>query len=263
MLSGLLITYQCVIQDYTVEACVRSMLDIVDTVYINDGKSTDGTLDLLYSLEGEYGKDRVVIIEKNWVHDREFWARERNYILDNYIKEGWVLSLDADEVLHENELDNIRKAIDVSKIKSLSFDVIHFYGDPNHVISGPAWFVRHTQLWHKNTGIRWVHRPGGCADDILWPNGEPAHIIKHEPTHAILYHYGHCRSPKAMGMKVYRADDLYRNSKEYVSGKLADLHSWRYDMSRGGINEFTGTHPKYVKDWVEDHVNQKLEFIVE
>ncbi len=259
-ISGLLITYQCLIQDYPVEACIRSLLDIADIVYVNDGYSTDGTLELLNSLREEYGSDRVVIIKRKWDHDKGFWARERNYILDNYVEPGWVLSLDADEVLHEDEFKYIKNGITNSKHKSIAFRVIHFYGTPFHTISGYGWFNKHTQLWHTDTGIRWLYRPNGCADDIVWPDGKLAHIVKHEVIEAKLYHYGHCRSPKAMGMKMKRANDLYQHSKDYISGNMAELTSWEYDMNRA--LPYDGTHPKYVKDWVELHRNQDTSFIV-
>lgn len=262
MIYGLLITYQCIIQDYPVEACVRSLLDASDVVFVNDGRSTDGTLDVLLSIQNEVSKDRLVIIERDWKHDRHFWTDERNFILDNFINDGWVLSLDADEVLHEDEISKLKEAIQVSKYKSISFGVKHFYGRPGLIINGPQWFKRHTQLWHTETGIRWVHRPGGCADDILWPNGAPAHILQYDTVDAYLYHYGHCRSPKAMGMKVKRADDLYQNSEDYKNGSLADLQSWKYDINRPGIIPFTGSHPKYVMPWVDEHQYQELEFYV-
>lgn len=260
--SGLLISYQCLIQDYPIEACIRSMLDIVDVGYVNDGMSTDGTLDLLYQLQTEYGKDRLVVIARPWVHDRGFWARERNYILDEYVKTDWVLSLDADEILHEKELPILSGAMKDSTINSVSFKVKHFYGTPYYTIQGPSWFTRHTQLWRTSTGIRWLHREGGCADDIVWPNGMYAHLYNAYMSEAYLYHYGHCRSPRAMGMKVKRADDLYQNSVEYKDGSLAVETSWKYDMDREGIIPFVDSHPKYIAQWVESHRTQDLEFFV-
>jgi len=263
MIAGLLITYQCVIQDYPVEACIRSLLAISDVVYVNDGGSTDGTLDTLKFIQADVGSDRLVVIERKWVHDRHFWARERNYILDNIIKgkDVWVLSLDADEVLHEAEFDDIKAAMS-KQYDAVSFNVIHFYGTPFNVIRGGAWFSRHTQLWKLVTGIRWLHREGGCADDIVWPDGTPAHLTRYTTTEASLYHYGHCRSPKAMGMKVKRADDLYRYSNTYIDGSLATLSSWKYDMNREGIHNFDGSHPSFVNDWVREHKHQSLEYIV-
>ena len=260
--AGIIITYQCLIQDYPVEASIVSMLDIVDTVYVNDGKSSDGTLDILYKIQSKYGKDRLVVIEKQWVHDRQFWTRERNYILDNYVKEDWVLSLDADEVLHEEELPELADIMRNSEVNSVSFNVTHFYGTPDYIITGPVWYTRHTQLWRISTGIRWVHRPGGCADDILWPDMALAHFSRYTPTNATLYHYGHCRSPRAMGLKMRRADDLYQNSTSYINGSLAEETSWKYDLNRDGVLSFNGCHPKYVCDWVAQHRNQELEFIV-
>jgi len=236
-------------------------MDFCDNVYVNDGRSTDGTLDILYTLQNEYGKDRVIIVEKDWNHDRAFWADERNYLLNIIPKRNFVLNLGADECIHENDYNKILSSLSrLSNKKTLQFWVKHFYGLPSYVISGPLWSKVLTKVWRNDTGIRYYNRPGGCADDPLWPDKSPVHFIRCINNGATAYHYGHCRHPKAVGMKNVKADALYKNSTEFKDGSLPQIKSYDYKLdefvTNGGVYPFQGTHPKHMKKWVEVHANQ-------
>lgn len=259
MISAHLITHQCMVLDYCVEATIRCMMDLCDDIYINDGNSTDGTLDLLYSLQNEYGKDRINLWVRNWHHTRRMWTDEKNFILDKIPMDAYVLAIDADEVLHERDFHLIKSAVN-NNIKASSFNVIHFYGRPTHYIQGPMWYRSHTRLWHRSTGIRLVHRERGCADDVLWPDGSPAHLERHTCCGARIYHYGNCRHPRALGMKSKKADDLYRSSVNYVGGKLASPRSFTYAFDTVGVIEFKDTHPKYISEWYESHKDQPTSY---
>ena len=259
MISAHLITHQCIILDYCIEASIRSMLDFCDNVYINDGGSTDGTLDLLYSLQHEYGKERIKIWEKVWSHTRSMWTDERNFLIDKIQKDAYVVCIDGDEVIHENEMPLIMNMM-ATGAPALSFSMIHFYGRPTHYIEGSAWYKQHTRIWKKETGIKWLHRSNGCADDLVWPNNAPAHLVGNKNCGAFIYHYGNCRDPRALGMKSKKADDLYQGSLKYVDGCLAEPRSFDYAFDKVGVKKFKGTHPKYVKRWVESHKNQSTRY---
>lgn len=256
MISAHLITHQCLTLDYCVEATIRSMMDLCSDIYINDGNSTDGTLDLLYALQNEYGKDRVRLFVREWQHNRRMWTEEKNFILDKIPLDNYILAIDADEVLHESEMDYIRRAVHDDH-KAIAFNVIHFYGRPSNHIDGPAWYKQHTRLWKRSTGIRLKHFDKGCADDVVWPDGFPAHLGRNFNCGAKIYHYGNCRSPVALGMKSKKADDLYQNSSAYTGGLLAKPRSFTYDFGNVPTKPFTGTHPKYAHDWVARHENQQ------
>jgi glycosyltransferase involved in cell wall biosynthesis len=248
--------------DYCLEATVRCTMELCDTVYVNDGGSTDGTIELLRALSEEYGRDRLVLVERKWVHDRTVWAVERNHLIDMVPEESYVLCIDADEVFHEDEMPLINSAVESGK-ESISFNVIHFYGRPTHFIDGPAWYGKHTRLWKKSTGIKLVHREHGCADDVVWPDGMPAHLSRDFNCGASIYHYGNCRHPRALGMKSKKADDLYQYSKDYLNGGTAEPRSFSYALDSVGAKIFTGAHPKYVKNWCAAHNDQPTDYMID
>jgi hypothetical protein len=259
LIFGTLITYQCVVLDYPLEAAVRSCLDLCDYVYINDGKSKDGTLDILYSLQKNVGKERLKVFEKTWIHDRSFWTKEKNFVIDMVPSEHYVLAIDADEVFHEKDIEWIKNLVNRG-VKSLSFPFIHFYGRPTHYIEGPVWYKRHTRLWKKDTGIHLIHRHSGCADDVVWPDGYPAHWGRFIDARVPIYHYGNCRHPRALGIKSKKADDLYQNSMQYIDGSLPQERSFNYAFDEALLIEFKRTHPKYIKEWVENHKSQHTKY---
>ena len=261
-LSAVYITYQCIRLDYCFKESMEASLDLCDKVFVNDGKSTDGTRDILYTLQQKYGKDRFILIERDWKHDRAFWAEERNYLLDIIPKNDYVINLGADECLHENNFTTIRGTLpQLSNNKALQFMAVHFYGQPSYVISGPNWARVLTKLWRNDTGIRYINRQGGCADDPLWPNGTPVHFCNCINKKVPVLHYGHCRSPKAVGMKNRKADDLYAGRADYSDGHLPTIQKYDYRLEHfiqtGGVKKFSGTHPKYMEPWVRAHKDQK------
>ena len=261
-ISAHLITHQCVTLDYCLEATIRSMLDLCDDIYINDGKSTDGTLDILHSLQREYGSDRINIFERRWEHTRRMWTDQKNFLLDKIPYNAYVLFIDADEVIHENDMSQLKDLVEKG-IPAVSFKVIHFYGRPTHYIDGPAWYKRHTRLCKRSTGIRLHHMEHGCADDLVWPNGMPAHTAGCFRSNVRLYHYGNCRSPRALGIKTKKADDLYQYSEAYADGSLPQPRAFSYAFDKVGAKVFEGTHPKYVLGWVDQHKNQPTEFKID
>ena len=259
MISANLISHQCVVLDYCIEATIRCAMDLCDDIYINDGNSKDGTLDILYSLQREYGKDRIKLFVRKWEHNRQMWTNEKNFLLDKVPYDAYILAIDADEVIHENDITLIKNVVS-AKIPVISFNMIHFYGLPTHFIEGPAWYKQHTRLWMRSTGIRFLHRNNGCADDVVFPYGFPAHSGRNINCGASIYHYGNCRDPKALGMKAKKADDLYQYSNIYEGGKIASPRSFTNSFDSIETKKFRGTHPKYIADWYSKHVNQDTYF---
>jgi hypothetical protein len=260
-LSAVYILYQGIKLDYCFEESMRASLDLCDDIYINEGGSTDGTRDVLASLETEYGKDRIRIYDRKWVHDRGFWARERNFLLDEIPKESYVINLGADECMHEKDFENIRDILPkLGHNRALQYHALHFYALPTYYIQGPAWAKVLTKTWRNDSGIKYLNRPGGCADDPLWPNGQPVHFARCVNIGAVAYHYGHCRHPRAVETKNQKAHSLYRGEDKYADGSFPDIKKYDYQLDvyleRGGVKPFIHSHPKYMEDWVDRHKNQ-------
>lgn len=82
--SLIILTYN---EEVNIRACLDSVKDLTDEIFIVDSFSTDRTLDIAR----EYTEK---IFQNPWVH----WAHQRNWALANLpLQHDWVFFLDADE----------------------------------------------------------------------------------------------------------------------------------------------------------------------
>ena len=82
--------------------CLYSIKDAVDEIIVIDTGSTDGTIDLVENFPHPHLK----LIHHEW---REDFADARNAGLA-VVESDWVLWLDADEYLHEEDIEVVREA---------------------------------------------------------------------------------------------------------------------------------------------------------
>ena len=76
-------------EELHIERCMNSLLPVVDRIVVVDSGSVDSTVDIAYRLGAH-------VYVNEWVN----YSRQFNWALDNaVIDTGWVLRLDADEVL--------------------------------------------------------------------------------------------------------------------------------------------------------------------
>ena len=70
----------------------------------------------------------------------------------------WAFYLEADEVLHENDLPKIRAAmekhLDDERVEALAFDYLHFYGNTNTIAWSPGWYRSEVRII-RNTIPAW------------------------------------------------------------------------------------------------------------
>ena len=154
----------------------------------------------------------------------------------------WAFYLDADELIHENELPKIRGAMENylndAEVEALVFNYLHFYGNANTYGWSPRWYRAAARIV-RNTIPYWT--PKGMGFVILesqkrgrWPRA--AH------TGATIYHYGWVRSKEVMDLKVNEVRKFGR-TQAHVPDDYAQVDPLT-------LREFTGTHPKAVQSWL-------------
>ena len=154
----------------------------------------------------------------------------------------WAFYLEADEVVHENDLAKIRGAMEKylndARVEALAFNYLHFYGNQNTIAWSPGWYRNEARII-RNTIPAW-------SSEALYFNVVVDHKKSRYPraahTEATIYHYGWVRSEAQMNMK-----------------SEAVLKYWERDKSRtidysqidpASLKLFNGTHPKVVQDWL-------------
>lgn len=139
---------------YPFLASIQSLLPIVDEMIVVVGDSTDGTRDAILALNDE----KIKIVDSIWDEDSrkngKIFAHQSNLGIEQ-ITGDWAIHIQADEVLHENDIEQILNFINLAdkmpEVDGLLFPFLHFWGDYKH--------IRNTRKTHgyeirafKNTG---------------------------------------------------------------------------------------------------------------
>lgn len=98
------------------EDCLISLEPVVDEVIVVDTGSTDGTQDLVRAFE------KAKLVEIPWEDD---FSKARNVSLDHATGD-WILIIDADERLHPDDRDRLRKIIATGEVQAYYVDIVNF-----------------------------------------------------------------------------------------------------------------------------------------
>ena len=219
---------------------IKSILPIVDEFIINVGESTDETLEMIESIDNK----KIRIIESKWnnaMQDRGYVYGQQKMISQFNCTGDWAFYIEGDEVYHEKELEKIKQSMALhlndSNVEALVFDFYHFYGNANSFLNSPGWYKSETRII-KNS-VR-SYAPDGLFWLILDSN-KKGRYPKAKHTGAFCYHYGWVRTEEQMNLKSSQV-------QKYWGGDPKNIDYSQMDQSI--IQEFKGTHPKIMHDWL-------------
>ena len=234
---------------YPVVESITSILPICDEFVMAAGDSTDGTTELLRSINSP----KLKIIDTVWdesqfVHGATN-AQQTNIALDACTGD-WAFYVQADEVVHENDLqpiaDSMRRHLDDRRVEGLLLDYIHFFGDYDHYMTSHGWYAKEIRVVRTGIGARsWKSAQG------FRRGTEKMRVV---PSGGRIFHYGWVRPPRNMMRKAHSFSSLHFGKAN------ADAHFGNLDRDYdfGGFHgraRFTGTHPAIMrariaaKDW--------------
>src|SRR5271169_4696052 len=189
---------------YPFVASIRSVLPIVDEFVIALGPCDDDTETMLRAI----GDPKIRIIPTQWNENLQpgysikgfVFCQQKTIALYNCTGD-WAFYLEADEVLHEDDLPKIRSAMEKhfgnERVEALAFDYLHFYGNKNTIAWSPGWYRSEVRII-RNTIPAW-------SSESLFFNVVDSHKKSRRPraahTGATIYHYGWVRSEAQMNLK--------------------------------------------------------------
>jgi len=229
---------------YPVGESIRSALPLVDefVVAVGRGDDDDATRETITAI----GDPKIKIVDTEWT-DRDrlrgsVHGQQTNIALEHCTGD-WCLYLQADEVLHEDDLATISRRCEAlhtdDRVEGLAFRYNHFWGDYNHVHRSHAWYPEEIRIIRNQKGIR----SHGSAQSFR----KAGRRLVCSRVDAAIYHYGWARPPHLMRTKTYELACTHEGEERarahlrtegYHYGCLAD------------IPLFEGTHPKVMRDWV-------------
>ncbi|MCX8027767.1 MAG: glycosyltransferase family 2 protein [Thermodesulfovibrionales bacterium] len=225
---------------YPVRESILSILPICDEFIVNVGDSDDDTYDIVASINNS----RIRIIRSQWnekMVTKGFVYAQQKMIAHYNCTGDWAFYLEADEVVHEDDLpkiiDCMQRYLDDKEVEALVFDYIHFYCNQNTILEGPGWLRRAPRII-RNT-LR-VYSPDGLFFLVLDKNRK-GRYPKAALTNAKIYHYGRMRQEEKFITKINAISRYWNHPPEEFNYGSIDPFI---------VKEFKGTHPAVISSWL-------------
>lgn len=246
--SGFTFLRNAHINGYPFVESIKSLLPIVDEMICVIGQGDDATKETVMSI----GDAKIRIIDSMWnesMRDRGFVYGQQKMIAQYNCSGDWAVYLEADEILHEDDLDTIQTTmkanLDDLEVEALYFDFLHFYGIPSQI--GIAGYRKAPRIIRNS--IRSI-APDGLFWIILEKN-KKGRYPKAKYAGAKIYHYGHCRKIEKMSNKLKQVGKYW--SSEH------DTFSTYGRIDPAELRPFRGSHPQVIAEWLKNEAEQVFE----
>ncbi|MBI2660520.1 glycosyltransferase, partial [Candidatus Woesearchaeota archaeon] len=235
------------------EQCLNSVKDIVDEIIIVDTGSTDKTKEIAKKFNAK-------VYDFKWSDD---FSAARNESLKHATKD-WILVIDADEVIEEQDLKKIKNSIEEGDFAGFSLEQ-HSYlnkffegavkNDSNFGLAKDyQFYIPHflVRLFRNKLGFYFRHKVHELIEDSIREKG-----LKYKKLDAVLHHFGSVKDEKVISGK---AEDY---SKMIMEQLQEEPESARYNYQAArmflGKNDFSNAL-KYFEKAAKINPNYKLVF---
>ena len=238
--SGFSIVRNAIQYGYPVAESLRSLAPLVEEIVLAVGRSEDGTLELVRSLD----IPRLRIIETVWDESVRVGGRvlaQQTNLALSHCRHPWAFYLQSDEVVHEGDYDRIRAAIAACdadrRVDALRFRFLHFEGTYAYV--NYVRYRKQCRLVRNNGAVESV----GDAAGFGRRDGRP---LRSKHTGAKIYHYGWARAPEVLKRKTLAFQKLYHDDA-WVAERYGDIPA-EYLSDVDIAFRFRGTHPVAMRE---------------
>jgi hypothetical protein len=238
--------------DYPVVEAIMSILPLCDEVVVAVGNSDDDTLGLIQRIDSP----KIKIVETLWDdtlrQGGKVLAVETNKALAAISPDAdWCFYIQGDEVLHEQYVPVVRKAMEDNlgnkEVEGLLFHYTHFYGSYRYVGDSHRWYRREIRVF-RNTG-----------NVTSYADAQGFRTLENEKLNvklidAYIYHYGWVKPPEIQREKLKSSAAFWSEAGHNV----ADLDTFDYSEV-DSLTFFRGTHPAVMLPRIE-RVNWMFDF---
>lgn len=233
-LSGLLVTHQCEQFDYCFRESLNSLIDTCDEVVVVDGRSTDGTREVLSGYEKDRG---VKVIDADWnpvPGTNGQWLSDLYNLAKANSSGLWNIGLQADEVLHEIDRDEIRRWA-----RNTSLRRINFWRDPQHFVPGGK--VCGNRVSRFGSHVDFVGDAECRSLEVPWDSSD-----------VCIFHYGFLRKTESLIAKCISLEESVFGTHNPLFETMEKAGRLPFDNYHSDLMEYRGPHPKYAYFWLED-----------
>lgn len=256
--SGFTYMRNSFIYGYPVIESIKSILPLCDEFIAVVGKSTDGTREAIEAI----GSPKIRIIDTEWdpamTKEGKIFAQQANIGLKAISSDSdWALHIQSDEVIHEDDLPEIRKAMEDNlhnkQVEGFLFNFVHFIGDYKHIGPTRKWHSREIRVLRNDPRYFSYRDSQGFrkyTSEEAYNSGEKGEKLWVKRLNARIFHYSYCRNPYLLNSKSRKFQSYYNASQASVNdyaeqGEPFDFHSV-VDI----LAPFTGTHPAVMQECI-------------
>lgn len=245
-----------------VKESILSVLPLVDEFIIAVGDSQDNTRKLIESISS----NKIKIIDTVW--DLNHYKKNTEFAHQTDIAKkacsgDWLIYIQADEAIHEQDHPTIRKAMQDylrhDHVEGLLFKYLHFWGDYEHFQQSHKWYPKEIRIIKNNPAVHsWKDAQSFRKfnppflerfEDYMSEDSEKLRVKLMD---AYIYHYGYVRPPAMMGYKKQVMDQSF-HGKEIAERKFKkDPPLFDYGPLQK-MKDFKGSHPKVMQQWIAKH----------
>jgi hypothetical protein len=240
LISGFTVIRNAVLMGYPVVEAIRSILPICDEYIVAVGDGDDDTRALIAAI----GDPKLRIVDTVWDRTKNrgghMLAEKTNEALA-MCRGTWCFYLQADEVVHEDDLPAIRAACerlcDDREVEALLFAYTHFYGSFSVIATSHNWYRNEVRIVRNGIGARSV----GDAQSFMVTDHKPR-VVR---SGARILHYGWAKPPERMGRKMARFHYWYFGAREEKTEDPTFQFRQMY-----GLRPYRGAHPAIMRNIV-------------
>lgn len=232
--------------DYPIVQAILSVLPICDEFVIAIGDCTDGTLELIESIDSPKIKIIHTIWDESVREGGKTFAQETDKAYAAISKDtDWAFYLQGDECVHEDYLPEIKKAmidhLNNKNIEGLLFKYMHFYGSYDFVASSRRWYRNEVRVLKFDPQVHSYRDAQGFRKNNR--------KLKVKALDAYIYHYGWVQAPTGLDNKVRNFNKFYHEDS-WIQENLPVNQEFEYGNADRLI-KFAGSHPSVMQKRIE------------
>jgi glycosyltransferase involved in cell wall biosynthesis len=240
-ISGYSIARNALRYGYPLAESLRSLLPLVDELVVAVGRSEDKTEELVRDVGGRKLKLIRTVWDESLREGGRILSQQSNLALERCTGD-WAVYLQADEVLHEDDLALIERACvrhARTPVEGLRFSYLHFYGSYQTVQAHwRKWYRSAVRAVKTDRGVRSVGDAYGFR-----VGGEGGRRLLSLACGARIFHYGWCRPPEVMRVKQRNLDRFYHDDAWLAARRSEEAKRRAFYADRGHLEPFHGSHP--------------------
>jgi len=240
--------------DYPFLESIQSILPICDEFVIAVGDSRDGTREAIEKLNSP----KIKIIDTVWDDELrqsgKIFAQQANIALD-HITGDWGFHIQADEVIHEKDLelikDSVNKFNDDKRVEGVLFHFMNFWGSYKYIRTTRKTHRFEIRIIRNIPGVRSFKDSQGfrkysSKETYETEAGEKLRVKKIPVS---VFHYNYVRPPELMKQKTDYFQRFWHND-EWLKENTEGKSTFKFEEI-DDLEIFQGTHPALMKKRVD------------